>query len=292
MFWNPIKFNKEIQALKNLPKENSLHPLRKEQIKQAILAEINAPLIQKQALRISWYEGHFQLFRYILASILGISLIGGTAFASGSSLPGDLLFPIKQIKEKIEISLTISAESRARLESQFTEERLKELTELRKSHGDPQAKNSDQKNNEDEAKTNLQNAIVNLSDVKIKLEAKGNTKAASSVGETLLRLSGKHEGGVEVEIKTPNNTTNGQNITEVKIKTTEPEEQDNAKPSEINNSGGSVKGEFNAKIPQKEQNSQSEDLQNSSPNLKTPTQPNQNGVNATEKFDLKLPVKK
>ncbi len=228
MLWNQKKFNKEIKALNSLPKESSLHPLRKEQIKQAIMAEINSPVTEKETgWGFGWKERNLTFIRYIIASILGLSLVGGTTFASSNSLPGDTLYPIKQIKEKIEISLKVSAEAKAKLQSQFAEERLKELSRLRMQNP-PKAtlSNSQQINNqsnENEAKINLQNAIETLTTVKENLEAKGNTQAASSVGQTLLRLEGRHEGGVEVEINHNSTSTSGQS--QVKIKTEEPKNE-------------------------------------------------------------------
>jgi hypothetical protein len=237
MLWDTKKFNTEIAKLKKLADKSSLPSLRKEQIKQAILEKIKEPQESTKPEGVFWYNQHTHFIRFALAGMVGIFFIGGTAFASNSSVPGDLLYPVKQVKEKIEVSLSTSTERKAKLRSHFAEERLKELSRLRIQTVEKPTENySNRQNYENEAKNNLQNAVEILTDVKAQLEAKGHTQAASSVSETLLKLQGKHEGGVEIEI----NFTGASSAspTEVKIKTEE------LKKENPNKEEDRVKGEF------------------------------------------------
>ena len=63
----------------------------------------------------------------VIALMLGV---GGTAAASESARPGDLLFPIDQAIEDVRLALATSDEAEARLKIVFAEERLAELRSL------------------------------------------------------------------------------------------------------------------------------------------------------------------
>ena len=64
----------------------------------------------------------------IVALLLGG---GGTSFAAQSSLPGDVLYPVKiHVNEAVRSSLTFSTASKASLETELAEARLKETEEL------------------------------------------------------------------------------------------------------------------------------------------------------------------
>src|SRR5579883_3429497 len=101
MVWNMEKFNKEIRLLKNIGsnENSSLHPLRKEQIKRAVLEKISQGETKIPGQRLNMQERKINMFKYIASSLVGILVLGGTAFAaSGNAKPGDALFPIKKFK--------------------------------------------------------------------------------------------------------------------------------------------------------------------------------------------------
>ncbi len=66
----------------------------------------------------------------IIAAIVLMLGVGGTAAASESARPGDLLFPIDQAIEDVRLALATSDEAEARLKIVFAEERLAELRSL------------------------------------------------------------------------------------------------------------------------------------------------------------------
>src|SRR5581483_6254426 len=100
MFLSTKKFNKEIGALKALPAENQLHPLRKEQIKHRVLEAITA-MAKPASKPLTWQERGHSLLRYLIAVVAGLSLVAGTAFAANGAKPGDPLFPVKKVTENI-----------------------------------------------------------------------------------------------------------------------------------------------------------------------------------------------
>lgn len=154
-----------------------------------------------------------KIIRYVVSILIGLSLVGGTAFASGSALPGDALYPVKRLTEKVQLGLTVSEEAKANLQAEFAQERLNELTQLAKSHKTPPpganlglsatgttdvestSTGSGGKGNDEieihakqEAKIEVNNAVINLQRVKDKLSAKGNSHAAAEVGKNILNL--------------------------------------------------------------------------------------------------------
>ena len=102
MLFNLNKFNKEIKAvaaLKEMP--DLLSVADKDRIKQKILEAIKNPVPVKAGI-LSWREKLFKVGKYLVPTVLGLSLIGGTAFAAGSSKPGDILYPVKIATEKVQ----------------------------------------------------------------------------------------------------------------------------------------------------------------------------------------------
>lgn len=122
------KFAREIKALGSL--NNSKDALRQEElaeVKQRVLE-----LISKQAGADSYSltEKAHNIIRYAVSALVGLSLIGGTAFASGGSIPGDLLYPVKIAAEKVQLGLATSDESKVNLQAKFAQVRLDELKAL------------------------------------------------------------------------------------------------------------------------------------------------------------------
>lgn len=70
-----------------------------------------------------------------LVWVLSVSLIllfavTGMTFIAGGSIPGDILYPVKSASEKVKFLLTFDAEKKAELRLTFSDERLRELTEV------------------------------------------------------------------------------------------------------------------------------------------------------------------
>ncbi|MFA5991354.1 MAG: cytochrome b5 domain-containing protein [Candidatus Doudnabacteria bacterium] len=201
MIWFKEKFNKEIKALPSLMgKEDVLTATELQNIRQKVLLSLNAETNVARS-RYSWSERKEKIMRYVISVLVGLSLFGGTAFASTSAKPGDLLYPVKRITEKVQMSVTASEQSKAQLQAKFAEERLKELAELKSLSGtatSTTATSTSRGQGEDgdkievEAKvhtqTDVNNAIEVLKQVQAKLVAKGNAEAAATLGENIIRL--------------------------------------------------------------------------------------------------------
>ncbi len=204
MIWFKEKFNKEIKALPFLvEKDDVLSAPELQNIRQKILLSLKTETNVVMP-RYSWSERKEQFMRYVISVLVGLSLFGGTAFASNSAKPGDLLYPIKRVKEKVQLSVMVSEQSKAQLQAKFAEERLEELAELKvktatqvstastSTPGKKSKRDDKDKKIELEAKvhaqTDVNNAIDVLKQVQAKLEAKGNVQAAAALGENIIRL--------------------------------------------------------------------------------------------------------
>ncbi|SRR6266404_2530728 len=239
MMFNVKKFNKEIAALAGLKNSGDvLTPQEQNQIKAQILKAIAEPAAAS-APGYFWTARRQKIARYISTVILGLSLVGGTAFASsGAAKPGDLLYPLKRTKEKVWLNLAVSEELKASLKAKFAQERLKELNELlidqsttndsssvnqasganaTATPGHIKAVNSGTLNNKhllqmaakQEAGTEVSQALQALEQVQTKLEANGNTQAAISVKDNILELRGQAQlQHVDVDAKNSNDINN------------------------------------------------------------------------------------
>jgi len=69
------------------------------------------------------------------AALVLIVLFTGVSSLSASSMPGDFLYPVKLVTEKVRFLLTFDSENRAELRLTFSEERLNELVKLSQQSG-------------------------------------------------------------------------------------------------------------------------------------------------------------
>ncbi len=249
MFETSKKFNNEISAIRALEafETSELHPLIKETIKQRVLKSISSDPVALPK-NFSWAEKKAPYIKYIISSLLGFSLLGGTAFAANTSKPGDILFPIKKVEEKVAISLAISEEAQVALEVKFANRRLEELKQIQAQIKLGDSQNSDPSNarttkldNENkDAGTNLSlkdnlnktkrqriqskaevkaqaevsRAINALAKTKSHLNSSRGNQAASTVDITLLKLrdtenSFNHRDGSEAQTQIKDNENDG-----------------------------------------------------------------------------------
>lgn len=188
MFTNTKKFNKEIDALHEMEMQQELHPLKREQIKQVVLQRA---LEEKTftPVKYSLKQSTIKLLRYGASVLVGLSLVGGTAFAANTSKPGDLLFPVKKATEQIRIRLAHTEETKAKLKTKFAEERVKELIAIStsvtsaSSTGTPTTTRA-----QIAAEAEVNNALSGLQGEEDKLRGKGSTSTAAVVQQTIVRL--------------------------------------------------------------------------------------------------------
>jgi len=110
-------------ALSAMPAEKNLAGERR------IRAHIRSRVPRKAP---SW-GGRLRPAFAMVSIALVLALLGsvsGIAYAAEASLPGDDLYPVKQVIEQIELGLSQSAEAEAKLWVRLSEERLREAEQL------------------------------------------------------------------------------------------------------------------------------------------------------------------
>ncbi len=226
MILSTKKYNREIGALRAAAaQETGLHPLRLAQLKQELLQRL--PMDPPAA--VSWRlvahtRSQVPLFmRYVLPTVLSVSLVGGTVLASSSALPGSTLYPVKRLKERVELSLTVSAKVRAEVHADQARERLHELEQVQAvvvaeantpapaastvalpvpALGEQRQPDPREAEARVEASSQVESALINLAQVRADLKAKGNLWAAGELGRNLKRLQAEaHNHRVEVFFK-------------------------------------------------------------------------------------------
>jgi len=239
MIFNDEKnFQKEIEAIKQHGQTGeSLSLTELNAIKQRVLAAVQN---QGEEPVSSWRLRATLLVRYAVSVLVGLSLVGGTAYAASGAIPGDFLYTIKRAEEKVRLSVAVNSQSKANIQAKFAQERLDELGKI-----SAQLKSANQGQNEEHPNmansssstpaaenklsttTNVQinkyrqlqiqakqqaglevsNALKALEKVQASLEAQGNTKASTAVSQNIIRLKAK---ALEQNLNTDNIKTPGQ----------------------------------------------------------------------------------
>ncbi len=207
MRFDDKKFEREIEAVKKHGGfGSSLNEQDRAAVKQRVLTAISQP---NAARPLSFREKYHNLIRYIVSIALGLSLVGGTTFDADGTVPGDSLYPIKRIKEKVELSIAVSEEAKAGLRAKFAKKRLEEVHTLSmqfvlnatstistttNATSNASSISASEKHHQlqIQAKHNagveVRNALTVLRAARAKLEAKGNTQAAASISNNILNL--------------------------------------------------------------------------------------------------------
>lgn len=244
MFEVKNKFNKEIEALPGLLAQANLEPARQQVVKDKILKAISNEHAKAGApIALSWTEKYDRVLRYAVSVLLGLSLVGGTSFAaSGSALPGDFLYPIKLAKEKVQLSLAGSAESKALLKARFAANRLTELKDLSGEDLDASKIEGEQQNGaslngqvfinstttasgtpdasgngniksraKKEAQAEVKDALDGLKLLKNKFKLEGDDRAAAGVSGDILNLQ-REAASANIGIESEDNGHGGDDI--------------------------------------------------------------------------------
>jgi len=108
--------------------------------------------------------------------LIVVMLTGGVSFASNNALPGDILYPVKiRVVEKVEGALKISAEAKARWDTELAVRRLQEGEKL-VAAGKFDAKTSAKVENDFEIQSKKAEKSI------AKLKNKDNAETAVSIG--------------------------------------------------------------------------------------------------------------
>ena len=189
MLWNTKNYTNELLSLRMLKRSPiKLAPLNQEKIKQNIMQAVRSGNLRSQnEPAVAFHVRHWSK---VLGTIFsGLAIVAGTAFAAGSSNPGDVLYPVKLAQEQVRLTLTPSEKNKAQLQASFAKERMKELKTISSKNKviPAVAKPSNPVN--DEVKNSTKKAVVktlhDLNNTEKHLKKQGKNKEAQEVQENL-----------------------------------------------------------------------------------------------------------
>ncbi len=112
---------------------SALSPEAKSRVKDKVFQRLSEPATEVQLQPVSFWEklrGSFIVRSYVIVPLALILIIISSTAASATSLPGDLLYPLKRQVESARIWLAPTPEAKLNLEINFAENRLQELKTL------------------------------------------------------------------------------------------------------------------------------------------------------------------
>jgi CRISPR/Cas system CSM-associated protein Csm2 small subunit len=112
---------------------SALSPEAKSRVKDKVFQRLSEPATEVQLQPVSFWEklrGSFMVRSYVIVPLALILIIISSTAASATSLPGDLLYPLKRQVESARIWLAPTPAARMDLEVDFAEQRLQELKNL------------------------------------------------------------------------------------------------------------------------------------------------------------------
>lgn len=128
---------KKIKTLKSIKADEAFKfDLRKRLIEESgVVTNINISRLQKQQDMsiLRFINNVYKRKNMLIPMLLIAALLGGGAgatYASQSSLPGDVLYPVKIASEKVQTALVVDDVKEADLHLKFSSERLEEVEEL------------------------------------------------------------------------------------------------------------------------------------------------------------------
>lgn len=198
MWPNLKKFTTELALLKSLKKDSPLPIARQEILKAQLLAKLDyAKESGVSGRKISWATPRYSR-AYAVVPLVLVMFISGTIFASAHALPGEPLYTVKRLKEKVEVAVAASETARAKLEAKHAEARLAELTAVAaKIDTVVEAEKTEEKEQVEkleiaitnDTQAQLEKALNVLVEVEGKLEVKGQNEAATKIKERITQLA-------------------------------------------------------------------------------------------------------
>jgi hypothetical protein len=204
-------YKNEIQKLKALKQVRVLPNSKKLAIKQSILSKLNQSNLAESAeykntfwhMRAAWFVTSFGVIFFF---------VGGTLVASAYTAPGDVLYPVKVLKEKVELNLAPTQSLKTSVKVRHAKERIKELQKLNAKNilkqqikltasstsisgfvNNPDAGvdvlNNQQEAVKNEAARQVEDALEDLKIQKQKNERSGNKKTSEELKKTIENLS-------------------------------------------------------------------------------------------------------
>lgn len=277
---NQQNYKREIDSLKVLSVNDKLNPLRQEILKGQLMSHLSGTSTAdiKTEKRFLWVSKRFTSAYAVLSVFVILLLTSGTVLASQGSLPGDALYPVKRLTEKVELQLAPTKKVKAEVQAKHATERVNELTELQvkvDAEVKTEQKSDTEKHHEEakvEAVTELETALNTLNEVQNKLESKGNIQAATSLQTVMEKLTTKaNEAQFDVEKE--------QDHGRIKVKFNESRRFDNSRDQE------ETPDDLRGRNQEKEKNKEGQNDQSNVPDV---TNGSSATVNETE--NLEAPI--
>lgn len=206
---SPVKSKIEYLTshLKELKDDGGLNPLRQQVLQQQLLSRL---VVSQQPAdlpkRYMWAVHKFSYTYVAVATFLIVAMTGGTVMAAKGALPGDTLYPVKRIAEKVESTLAPTPAVKANVEASHASERLNEIivlqqrvVEANESDSRSQLEQRELKARE-QTENEVETALNVLKDLQIKFESSGKNQDASVLNKALEQLS-KKASDSEFEVK-------------------------------------------------------------------------------------------
>ncbi len=135
----------------------------------------------------SWFIFRYRMVMAPIAFILIFALAGSAAFAAKKSLPGDKLYSIKMLNEKVESMIAIDSKTKAQIEISHAISRLQEVEQIVTSNR--QLDKGDGKKIGDNFQEQVQEATNNINE----LRNRGREKDASEIHSDFRTMLTEHE---------------------------------------------------------------------------------------------------
>ncbi len=178
-------------ALQELENQHKLNPLRQAVLKKELMDKLsNPPQPTYVAVRFFSYKTAIGAAVVLVAVIIA----SGSVYATETSLPGDLLHPVKLVAEKLESKLAVTEEKKAVIEAEHTSKRIEEVHKLDIKASEQttvEQKTEIQKRQHSaqvEVETQLEETLDKLEVVKDRLNENGKAEAAEKLNISIEQL--------------------------------------------------------------------------------------------------------
>lgn len=184
--FNLKKYDKLIDLLKRSQQDFGFD---QNKIKFSLINQINSSHLNiKQKKRFTEIVQARNIFAhrltYVFASLILFVALGSTfAFADGA-VPGDKLFVIDQLQEKVMLNLPLPQETKAQIRTNIVAERAKELNKISNTADQDEVKVEAIETSE----KSLTTAIEQISQNREQFKQRGNAKAVKNMDNILDRL--------------------------------------------------------------------------------------------------------
>ncbi|MFA6269899.1 MAG: DUF5667 domain-containing protein [Candidatus Paceibacterota bacterium] len=135
----------------------------------------------------SWFIFQQKMVVVPIAIILVFVLTSGTVFAAKNSLPGNILYPVKILNEKVESFVTFDTETKAQVDASHAISRLNEVEQIVNSNQELDTET--RQKIESHFTTQSENTIKHIDELK----SKGLEKEASKIETDFHKSLGEYE---------------------------------------------------------------------------------------------------